>query len=143
MKSREHLSNERQLLIGALFPSLIVGALSIILASIFRGLSGAFGALLAQFVVVIYFLIRLFVSKLSRNLDPMSTMALALFSYTAKLFLLGFFLWGFSALTPRESIDRMSFGISAIALTAAWLGGEIASYLKLKTHLPLPPTANR
>jgi hypothetical protein len=32
----------------------------------------------------------------------------------------------------------MAFGLTAIALTFAWLGGEIRAYLKLKLHLPLP-----
>ena len=66
-------------------------------------------------------------------------MAMALFSYTAKLVLLGVFLWALANFTDRDAIDRLSFGVSACALTAAWLGGEISSYLKLKTHLPLPP----
>jgi len=64
-------------------------------------------------------------------------------SYFAKLTFLGLFLWALENYTDREVIDRLSFGISACAITAAWLGGEVASYLKLKTHLPLPPKANR
>jgi len=108
------------------------------MATFFQGLSGFYGALLAQIVVLIYFLVHIFISKISRNLDPMSTMALAMFSYFAKFLLLGAFLWVLTRYTARSSIDRTSFGATAIALTFAWLGGEIASYLKLKTHLPLP-----
>jgi hypothetical protein len=52
---------------------------------------------------------------------------------------IGSFLIILDKFTPEETIDRNSFGISAIALTAAWLGGEIKGYLSLKTHLPLPP----
>jgi hypothetical protein len=132
------LSNEAQLLQGALIPTFIVGVISIVIFSIVKGISGFTGALLAQAVVLIYFLVHIFISKISRNLDPMSTMALAMFSYFAKFLLLGAFLWALTKYTSRTSIDRTSFGISAIALTFAWLGGEIASYLKLKTHLPLP-----
>jgi hypothetical protein len=131
-------SNESQLLKGALTPTLIVGVIAIGMATFFQGLSGFYGALLAQIVVLIYFLVHIFISKISRNLDPMSTMALAMFSYFAKFLLLGAFLWALTRYTARSSIDRTSFGATAIALTFAWLGGEIASYLKLKTHLPLP-----
>jgi len=131
-------SNESQLLKGALTPTLIVGVIAIGMATFFQGLSGFYGALLAQIVVLIYFLVHIFISKISRNLDPMSTMALAMFSYFAKFLLLGAFLWVLTRYTARSSIDRTSFGATAIALTFAWLGGEIASYLKLKTHLPLP-----
>jgi hypothetical protein len=108
------------------------------MATFFQGLSGFYGALLAQVVVLIYFLVHLFISRISRNLDPMSTMALAMFSYFAKFILLGAFLWLLTKYTSRSTIDRTTFGASAIALTFAWLGGEITSYLKLKTHLPLP-----
>ena len=139
----ENSSNESQLLRGAVRPTLIVGAVAIALFSILRGLSGFYGALLAQFIVAIYFVVHILVSRLTRNLDPISTMAMALFSYFAKLFFLGLFLWALAKYTDRDVIDRLSFGVASCALTLAWLGGEVASYLKLKTHLPLPPLANR
>ena len=123
---------------GALVPSLIVGIIAIGLSTFILGLSGFLGALIAQFVVIIYFAIHIGVSRISRNLDPISTMALAVFSYFTKLLFLGVFLYLLSALTSRESINRTSFGATAIALTFAWLGGEIASYMKLRIHLPLP-----
>ena len=134
----KQLTNESALLKGALRPTLIVGAVAIIISTFVQGRSGFTGALLAQAVVFIYFVVHIFISKISRNLDPMSTMALAMFSYFAKFLLLGAFLWALTTYTSRSTIDRTSFGASAIALTFAWLGGEIASYLKLKTHLPLP-----
>ena len=131
-------SNEAQLLRGALTPTFIVGIIAIGFSIFMKGTSGFLGALLAQAVVLIYFLVHIFISKISRNLDPMSTMALAMFSYFAKFLLLGAFLWALTKYTSRSSIDRTTFGVTSIALTFAWLGGEIASYLKLKTHLPLP-----
>lgn len=132
-------SNESQLLRGALIPTLVVGAIAIVPSTIFQGRSGFFGALLAQLIVAIYFVVHIVISRLSRNLDPISIMALALFSYFAKLFFLGLFLWALAKFTDRSAIDRTSFGATAITLTAAWLGGEIRSFLRLKTHLPLPP----
>jgi ATP synthase protein I len=131
-------NNEVHLLKGAITPTLIVGVIALIAATVVRGQSGLLGALLAQTVVLIYFIVHILISRISRNLDPMSTMALALFSYCAKFLLLGAFLWALTKYTSRDTIDRASFGVSAIALTFAWLGGEIASYLKLKVHLPLP-----
>lgn len=130
--------SESQLLRGALIPSLAVGVVAIALSTFIKGSAGFFGALLAQFIVVIFFAVHLFVSRISTHLDPMSVFALALFSYFAKLFLLTGFLIALTRLTSRETIDRPSFALSAIALTFAWLGGEIASYLKLRLHLPLP-----
>jgi hypothetical protein len=131
-------SNEAQLLRGALVPTFIVGIFSIGLALFIKGRPGLIAALLAQIIVVIYFLVHIGVSRVSRNLDPMSTMAIAMFSYFAKFLFLGVFFWALGTYVSEENLDRKVFGVTAVALTFAWLGGEIASYLKLKTHLPLP-----
>ena len=135
-------SSESLMLRGALVPSFIVGIVAIGLSTFIVGLPGFLGALIAQFVVIIYFAIHIGVSRIARNLDPMSTMALVVFSYFAKLLFLGVFLYLLSAFTSRETINRTSFGATAIALTFAWLGGEIASYVKLRIHLPLPDSKN-
>ena len=132
-------TSESAMLKGALLPTFIVGAACIALFSVLKGLHGFYGALVAQVVVVIFFLVHLLISKLSRNLDPMATMAVALFSYFAKVMVMGAFLLVLTKFTSRDVIDRTSFGVTAIVLTAAWLGGEIKSYLSLKIHLPLPP----
>jgi hypothetical protein len=134
----KHESNEMQLLRGALIPTAATGLVSVIASSALAGLPGFYGALLAQFIVVIFFAVTLWVSKLSKNLDPLSTMGLALFSYTTKLLLVGVFLWALTRYTDPAAINRTSFGVAAITLTLSWLGGEIASYMKLRIHLPLP-----
>lgn len=134
-------SNELQLLRGALKPSAIAGLISIVVSTAVAGMPGFYGALLAQFIVVIFFTVTLGVSKLSKDLDPLSTMGVALFSYTTKLLLVGLFLWALTTYTDREAINRTSFGITAIVLTLSWLGGEIASYMKLRIHLPLPDSS--
>lgn len=134
-------STERSLIRGALIPSFAIGVVGIVIATVVRGKSGLVGALLAQFVVVIFFAVHLGVSALSRKLDPLTTMALAMFSYFAKIAILGLFLWALTNYTSRQSIDRGSFGVVAIAITVAWLGGEIRSFLKLRMHLPLPVQA--
>ena len=134
-------SNEMQLLRGAIIPTAITGVVSIVASFALAGLPGLYGAFLAQFIVVIFFTVTLWVSKLSKNLDPLSTMGLALFSYTTKLLLIGVFLWVLTTYTDREAINRTSFGVAAILLSLSWLGGEIASYMKLRIHLPLPEKA--
>ena len=140
-KNSENGTSESAMLKGALLPTVIVGIICIGLFTLLKGFHGLYGALVAQCVVVIFFLVHLLISKLSRNLDPMATMALAMFSYFAKVMVMGAFLLILTKFTSREVIDRTSFGITALVLTAAWLGGEIKSYLSLKIHLPLPPKA--
>ena len=133
-------SNESKLLRGAFIPTLAVSLFAIATCALIQGKSGFLGALLAQFVVIIFFVIHIAVSRMTRNLDPISTMAMALFSYFAKLFALGALLWAISKYTDRATVNRTAFGITAVALTIAWLWGEIASYMKLRLHLPLPTT---
>jgi len=138
-KDSEHATSESAMLKGALLPTVVVGIICIAIFSVVKGLHGFYGALVAQVVVVIFFLVHLLISRLSRNLDPMATMALAMFSYFAKVMVMGAFLLILTKFTSREVIDRTAFGLTALVLTAAWLGGEIKSYLSLKIHLPLPP----
>lgn len=133
------MSSERELLRGALIPTLIVGAVALFGSAIYKGVPGFVGALLAQAIVLIFFAAHLVVARLTRNADPMTTMALAMASYFVKLFIFGGFLLAVTHLVPVENCNRTTFGASAIVATFAWLGGEIATYLKLKTHLQLPP----
>ena len=138
-KDSEQATSESAMLKGALLPTVVVGIICIAIFSVVKGLHGFYGALVAQVVVVIFFLVHLLISRLSRNLDPMATMALAMFSYFAKVMVMGAFLLILTKFTSREVIDRTAFGLTALVLTAAWLGGEVKSYLSLKIHLPLPP----
>ncbi|CAB4705181.1 MAG: hypothetical protein F2672_04140 [Actinobacteria bacterium] len=125
---------------GALIPASVIAILSIALGAIIRGSNGLWGALLASATVILYFSVHLFISKISTNLDPMATMALAMFSYFAKVILMGALLLVVTKTTSPETVDRPTFAISALAITAAWLAGEIRAFLNLRVTLPLPQT---
>ena len=127
---------------GALKPSLVIGVLGLIISTWLQGSAGLYGALLAQLVVLVFFLVNIAVASMTKNLDPIATMALAMFSYFSKILILGAMMFVIGKFTNNEDINRMSFGLTAIALTFAWLGGEIRAYLKLKLHLPLPNTSS-
>ena len=135
------MSTERALLRGAVIPTIIIGAISIALSIWLKGSAGLVGALLAQFVVVILFAANIGVARISRDLDPVMTMSLAMFSYMAKVLMLGVFLWLITTFVSADTCDRKAFALSAVAATFAWLGGEIKAYLGLKLHLQLPPKA--
>jgi hypothetical protein len=133
------MSTERALLRGAAIPTVVIGIISIALSTWLKGSAGLIGALLAQFVVVIFFAANIGVARLSRDLDPVMTMSLAMFSYMAKVLMLGVFLWLITTFVSADTCDRKAFALSAVAATFAWLGGEIKAYLGLKLHLQLPP----
>ena len=136
--SNRVVENEQRLWVGALIPSSIVALIALVLCAALRHKSGLLGALLASATVIIFFSVHLLISKISTNLDPMITMALAMFSYFAKVIVMGVFLLLITRLTSPATVDRTSFGISAIAIAVAWLGGEIRAFFKLRIHLPLP-----
>lgn len=130
--------SETQLWKGAIVPSTVIASLSTIVLTLINGKSGLFGSLLGSFTVIIFFSIHLLVARISSELDPMATMALAMFSYFAKVLLMGAFLLLVTKYTDRTTIDRGSFAICAILITMTWLFGEIRSFLRLRVHLPLP-----
>ena len=123
---------------GAIIPASITALLSLVVMATLKGKSGAVGAILASVTVIIFFSIHLLVARISRNLDPMITMALAMFSYFAKVVFMGIVLLLVTRFTDRSTVDRASFAICAILITMAWLFGEVRSFLKLRVQLPLP-----
>ena len=135
---KENVSSDTTLWKGAILPSSVVAIFLIITMSVVNGSSGLLGALLASITVIIFFSIHLLVARVSRDLDPMATMALAMFSYFAKVIFMGVFLLLVTKFTDRSTVDRASFAICAILITMAWLFGEIRSFLKLRVNLPLP-----
>jgi predicted permease len=134
----ENVSSDTTLWKGAILPSSVVALFLIITMSVVNGRAGLLGALLASITVIIFFSIHLLVARVSRDLDPMATMALAMFSYFAKVIFMGVFLLLVTKFTERSTVDRPSFAICAILITMAWLFGEIRSFLKLRVNLPLP-----
>jgi len=135
---KENVSSDTTLWKGAILPSSVVAIFLIITMSVVNGSSGLLGALLASITVIIFFSIHLLVARVSRDLGPMATMALAMFSYFAKVIFMGVFLLLVTKFTDRSTVDRASFAICAILITMAWLFGEIRSFLRLRVNLPLP-----
>jgi len=133
-------NNDQLLWRGAIIPATIVALLCVVLFTVIRHQPGLWGSAFASIVVLMFFSIHLLVARISRDLDPMVTMALAMFSYFAKVILVGALLLVVTRLSSPESVDRGSFGISAIAITLAWLTGEIRAFLRLRFQLPLPPS---
>ena len=122
----------------ALIPSLFIGIILIAVLAVVRGSSGLWGALLGVATVVIFFSVQLLVSRISKDLEPIAVMSLAMFSYFAKVALMGAFLIIVTKTTSPTTVDRPSFAIAALSVTVVWLVSEIRAFLKLKPQLPLP-----
>ncbi len=135
-------SAEGSLWKGALIPSALVAVLCVAGSSLLRHTSGLWGALMASATVIIFFSIHLIINSISKNLDPIATMTLAMFSYFAKVLVMGAFLVIVTRTTTPATVDRPAFAVTALAITAAWLGGEIRAFLKLRLGLPLPSASD-
>jgi len=133
-------SSEEKMWRGALIPALLVAIVCVAGSIALRKGSGAWGSLLASLTVVLFFSVHLGISAISKNLDPIATMALAMFSYFAKVMVMGAFLLVVTKFTSPTTVNRAAFAVTALAITAAWLAGEIRAFLKLKLGLPLPLT---
>jgi hypothetical protein len=131
-------SAEGSLWKGALIPSLAVAVICVAGSTALRHNPGLWGSLMASATVIIFFSIHLIINHISKNLDPIATMALAMFSYFAKILIMGAFLVIVTKTTTPENVNRPAFAVTALAITAAWLGGEIRAFFKLRLGLPLP-----
>lgn len=125
---------------GAIIPSTIVALLCVGGSALYRHKSGLLGALIASATVILFLAIHLGVSAITKNLDPIAVMGMAMFSYFAKVLVMGGLLLFVSQVTAPTTVNRATFAITALAITAAWLGGEIRAFFRLKIGLPLPPT---
>ncbi len=132
------MNSNRELWRGAMIPALIVTVTASLVAWFAKGESGLIGALLSSFTVAIFFSVSLLIAHFTRDANPMMTMALAMFSYFTKLLLMTLFLLIVTRLTEPEQVDRQAFGLSAIAITFAWLAGEVRAFLRLRLTLTLP-----
>ena len=131
-------NSNREMWRGALKPAISLSIVSIIIATGFSGISGFYAATLATFTVIIFFSVHLIVQRISRDIDPIAVMALALFSYFSKVVLMGAFLVIVSKISTPDSVNRASFAISALTVTVIWLAAEIRAFLRLRPQLPLP-----
>lgn len=106
-----------------------IGVVAMAAGAVLVGFPGFWGATIGAAVVVIFLVIHLLVSSITRNMDPISTMALAMFAYFAKVLALAGFLIAFRGAT---FLDRPTFGITAISVTAGWLAAEIRTFSKAR-----------
>lgn len=110
----------------------VSGALALPLIMIFTvwlGWTGLWGASVATAIVVVFLIVHLVLGAFTRNLDPIATMAMAMLTYVAKIFVLALVLVGFRGATW---MDRTAFGVTAICVTAGWLAAEMRTFVKAR-----------
>ena len=130
--------SNKAMLFGALMPTTVIGIGALIISTLVKGRSGLYGALFAQSLVLIFFLLNIAVWFLTKKAKPYLTLLFAWGLYFVKLLILGVMVYFLDKHTSNSQVSRAAFGTSAILLTFVWLIGETRAFLKLKLHLPLP-----
>ena len=134
--------NNDNILKSAFVPSISIGAILVLALSVIKHKSGFWGAILGLATVLIFLSVHLLINRFAGHLDPIAVMALAMFSYFAKIALMGIFLVVVSKATSPGTVNRIAFAITALSVTVIWLAAEIRAYLRLRPQLPLPNSGN-
>ena len=130
--------SDTQLWKGAIVPASIVAAIALIADTVLKGKSGFLGGLLASITVIIFFSVHLLVARISRDLDPMATMMLAMFSYFAKVIFMGDSGAMFLGLMISASAITLTGQVDASAITAENSGSALLPLLLPFTVLAIP-----
>jgi ATP synthase protein I len=114
---------------GSLVPTLVVGVVCVVVATVVAGVPGLVGALLALAIVTLSFSATLLVMRWAAKNGPTNVMAAALATYMGKVLVLGVFLVVFG----RASwLDGPSFGLTAIVCAVVWLVFEARAYYRMR-----------
>jgi ATP synthase protein I len=114
---------------GSLVPTLVVGAVCLVVAGVLAAGPGLVGAGLALAIVCLSFSATLLVMRWAARNGPANVMAAALATYMGKVLVLGVFL----VLFGRASwLDGPSFGLTAIVCAVVWLVFEARAYYRMR-----------
>lgn len=126
----KHYEDPQQTVLrAAVIPYLLIGIVSAIAWGLAKGGHALVGVAVAFGIVGLFFGSGFYIEKRVRDAHPMAAMSAAMASFAIKFMLLGGFLIGFR---NTDAFDVNAFGITAIALAAGWLGGEVRAFTKAR-----------
>ncbi len=103
---------------GALVPSLVAGALTLVVLVVVRGTGALAGAALGLAVSVLFFASGMFLlSRLVRSASPHAFFAVAMAVYLGQVLALLLFIMVFR---DRDWVDGFALGVTALVVTIVW-----------------------
>lgn len=120
----------RAMIRGGAVPTLVVGALALVVSVVVDGGRGAVGSLLATAVVVASFSSSLLLMGRMARLNPLAVLPIALLSYVTKVGLLGLMLL---LLGGAEWMSDRAFSLTAVVGAMVWLAGEVRAFTRVRT----------
>ncbi|RCW45252.1 hypothetical protein DFQ14_103219 [Halopolyspora algeriensis] len=121
----------------ALWSTLVVGLVAVLIAAVPAGLAGAVGAVSGALLVIACCWFNIAVMRWTARAQPGTVMAAAIGGYCGKFVVLLTLL-----LVVRETawFDIHAFALSILAAAAVWTGGELVGFLRgrVATVTPVP-----
>ena len=119
----------------ALWPTGLVVVAAIVIGYLVTGISGAVGAVLGGLLAVIASGVGLWVFRKTAEAQPMVVMAAFLVTFASKLLIFALLL---ILLRGTTLFDIKVFGFTLLAAVIAWLGGELAGFLRTRIPTVIP-----
>jgi ATP synthase protein I len=116
---------------NAVILAVIVAVVSIVVATLLRGAPGAIGAVVGAVVAGGLGWLGTFVMSRTARATPAGVMIGAMTAFTGKIAFLLVFLLLFRG---TELFDNQSFAFTMLAVTAAWIIGEVVGFVR--TRIP-------
>lgn len=111
--------------------AVIVGVVSIVVATLLQGVPGAIGAVVGAVIGGGLGWLGTFVMARTARTSPAGVMVGAMTSFTGKIVFLLVFLLLFRGTTL---FDNQAFAFTLLAVTAAWIAGEVVGFVR--TRIP-------
>ncbi len=113
----------------ALLLSVPLAAAAVVLGAVLRGTPGLVGALIGVVLGLAAGLVTTLVMRGTARTSPAGVMIGAMTSLAGKILLLMLFLVAFRDTTL---FDNRAFGFSLLAVTLAWIAGEVVGFVRAK-----------
>lgn len=122
-------ANDVRVLKSAALPTLVVGAVAIIVSFLLAGPKGALGAGVGTLLVGVFFSISVIVVSYAARVSPQMMAAAAMVSYLVKVVVIMVMLAKFGDTTLWNS---KAFAWSVVVCTIVWTGAEVRAFMKTK-----------
>ncbi|MFI6319917.1 hypothetical protein ACIBG8_20445 [Nonomuraea sp. NPDC050556] len=122
-------ANDVRVLKSAALPTLVVGAVAIIVSFLVAGPKGALGAAVGTLLVGVFFSISVIVVSYAARVSPQMMAAAAMVSYLVKVVVIMVMLAKFGDTTMWNS---KAFAWSVVVCTIVWTGAEVRAFMKTK-----------
>jgi ATP synthase protein I len=121
--------HDREVLLGAGIPTVVVGVVAVVVGAVAAGAKGALGAALALVVVLVFFGAGQLVVGRAFRTSPQTAMNAALLVYVVDLLLL---LVLVVLLKNATAVDSKVFGLTVVACTIAWTLFQFRALTRLR-----------